>query len=180
MASRVYDERMDVDEYVYFVRIAKQVNVLGLGLGKRKAANKRLRIRARITNGGRTDDAPHKVAVAVNINAFTRRAGIVATVHSPKAVALHYMVTTIGIRARQHPDVERLHHDSDVEGRPFGAAICQTGLRRISLGKIIRELDDRVGVHQFPSMHTTDDQNAATVCSAPGPQMQGIDRPTLN
>jgi hypothetical protein len=173
---------MDVNKYIYSVRITKQVYIVGFGLGKRQAADKTLRGRAGIANGSRANDAPHEVTIAIRINAFARRAGIVAPVHSPHFVApgFHYMVATIGIGARQHPDVERLHHHLDIEGGPFSATVCQAGLVRIRLNEINRELDDRIRVHQFPSMHTANDQDPAAICTAASAQAQSKDGPAFN
>ena len=90
------------------------------------------------------------------------------------------MVAAVGIGARQHPDVEGLHHDLDVERGPLGAPVCQSGFVRIRLDEIDRELDDRVRVHQFPGMHTADDQDAAAIRTAAGAQTQSQDLPALN
>src|SRR6185369_14616058 len=114
---------MNVDKDIYAMRVAEQVDVVRLRFGKRKTADKTLRGRTWIAHGGWTNDAPHEVAVAVDINSVTRRAGVVAAVHSPKPVAtgFHYMIAPVGIGAGQHPDVERLHHDLDVESGPGSA-----------------------------------------------------------
>ncbi len=76
-------ERMHVDEHVYSMRVAKQVNIVCLRFGKRQAADKPLRTRAGIADGCGSDDAPHEVAIAIRIDAVASRPLIVAQVHSP-------------------------------------------------------------------------------------------------
>ena len=89
-------------------------------------------------------------------------------------------MTTIGIGARQHPDIECLHQDLDVIGVPLGATVDQAGIAHIRLNEIKRELDYRVGVHQFPSMHTANHQDAPAIRTAAGAQSQSKDGPPFN
>src|SRR5690606_31396078 len=163
-------KRMDVNEYIDTVPIAKQVNIVGFRLRKPQPADKTCR--TGIARGVRADDTPHKVAIAVRIGTIGENVRIVASVLSPPPVAtgFHYMVATIGIGARQHPDVQRLHHDPDIKSRPFSATVGQAGRRRICSDEIKRELDNRVRIHQFPSMHPANDQNPSAIFTAASAQ----------
>jgi hypothetical protein len=159
-----------IDEAVDAAGVEQEPHVARLGLGEGRRA--REDVAARAARGLALGDAPQEVAVAVEVHAVTARVRVVAAVLAPEVVDRHHVVSAVGVRARHDVDVERLHEDLDVTGGPHAPVEHDVGAVAVADDQLDGELDQRIGVHQLPRVHATDQQHPASVVPDPGPDPQ--------